>query len=237
MSKYLKSNSLVFEGSGSKTLEKFNSFEESNKKSKEKNKEKGIEKRKEKGKERSKEKNREKNNEKNKEKNKEESKEESKNLKILGEILDILNDLEPGSDEYNFGSTLFCTLYDLGLNLHFKREFFEKLLDSNKEIEENNRKIEDLLSKHLDWIENFLSSFTYIFLTGQFSPKIVFEVRSGVQILIDYWGKKSFSNETLKERLDLEIKQIDEDLTRWRNNTGHRINNKSIDQSHWWWQE
>jgi hypothetical protein len=163
---------------------------------------------------------------------------------LLNEILDIVKNITSdfkANNKYdyrNIGSKLFSKIFELGLYYSdFKR--YKEYLKSEDEIYRVYNQIIELLAENPDWLSNFFDFFPLFYFAWGNDPKTAYMIRSGIQILLDFWKELLIkpSNNKLNTILLDGIKFVDDILKRWIENPENWLIEKPncIPNSHWWY--
>jgi hypothetical protein len=170
----------------------------------------------------------------------EQNKEDQLNEKvILSDIDEICEILESFSDQTKdtrdrrFALDLFSKINKIGL------------ISPNKDIYskyQKNKRIKELLIKNFEKIRNILIRFPDILFYDLYYPETVCELRSGIEVLFNFWGDLVCENKKLKELFDPEgsrISALDASIKNWLEDLENYKPNipEKIHENHWWWQE
>jgi hypothetical protein len=151
----------------------------------------------------------------------------------LEEILKILNDhLTEEDDTIDFCVDFFKYWNRMCIN---PDENLKSQLETKKKI------IENLVNSNLCWIQEFLSSFAFVFLADCYTHVEICELRSGIEYCLEFCKDSKINNKNLKEFVIQELTHIDKALEGWLNDhieTGKVDYKKfitSYPKSHHWW--
>jgi hypothetical protein len=163
---------------------------------------------------------------------------------LLNEILDIVknitSDYKPNNeyDYRNVGSKLFSKIFELGL-YYSDFERYKEYLKSEDEIYRVYNQIIELLAENPDWLSKFFDFFPLFYFTWGNDPKTAYMIRSGIQILLDFWEELLIkpSNRKLNTILRDGINFVDKILKRWIENPENWLTEKPkyFPDSHWWY--